>query len=90
LREYISFKGIYGGVRDENNPDLDRSLLQYPVNSAGVKTTYAFGNTPYIEGSIGIGNIFKVIRLDVVKRFSYLDQPNVSKIGLRAKVQFEF
>jgi hypothetical protein len=90
LREYLSFKGIYGGVRSENNPDLDRSLLQYPVNEAGVKTTYAFGNTPYMEGSVGIGNIFKVIRLDLVRRFTYLDQPNVSKYGLRAKVQFEF
>jgi len=90
LREYISFKGIYGGVRNENNPDLDPSLLQYPVNAAGVRTTYAFGNTPYMEGSVGIGNIFKVIRLDLVKRFTYLNQPNVSKLGVRAKVQFEF
>ena len=27
LREYISFKALYGGVRDENNPALHPSLL---------------------------------------------------------------
>ncbi len=90
LREYLTFKGLYGGLRTENDPDRDRSLLQFPVNSFGVPTSYSLGKTPYIESSIGIGNIFKVLRLDVVKRFNYLDHPGVSEYGLRAKVQFEF
>lgn len=90
LREYITFKGLYGGLRKENDPNQDASLLQFPVNGDGVKTTYALGKLPYIEGSIGIGNIFKVVRLDLVRRFNYLDNPGISKYGLRAKVQFEF
>lgn len=90
LREYITFKGLYGGLRKENDPNQDASLLQFPVNGDGVKTTYSLGKLPYIEGSIGIGNIFKVVRLDLVRRFNYLDNPGISKYGLRAKVQFEF
>lgn len=90
LREYVTFKGLYGGLRDENNPTLHPELSQFPVNSAGVPTTYSLGKTPYVEASVGIGNIFKVIRLDMVRRVNYLNNPGVSKYGLRAKVQFEF
>ena len=90
LREYVTFKGIMGGIRDENDPGLHPDILQFPKNSEGVPTTYSLGSRPYIEGSIGIGNIFKVLRFDMVKRFNYLNNPGVSEYGLRAKVQFEF
>lgn len=90
LREIASFKIIYGGLREENNPNRDASLLQFPVNSEGVKTTYSLNKEPYMEGSLGIGNIFKLFRVDVVKRFSYLDHPVVSEYGIRAMVKFDF
>lgn len=90
LREIASFKIIYGGLRDENNPNRDASLLQFPVNSEGVKTTYSLNREPYMEGSLGIGNIFKLFRVDVVKRFSYLNHPVVSEYGIRAMVKFDF
>jgi hypothetical protein len=90
LREYITFKGLYGGLRAENNPDLHSDLPQFPVNAAGIPTTYVLGKLPYMEGSVGIGNIFRVIRLDLVRRFNYLDHPGISKYGVRAKLQFEF
>jgi hypothetical protein len=90
LREYITFKGLTGGLRTENNPDLHSSLIQFPVNPEGIPTTYFLGKTPYMEGSVGIGNIFKVGRLDLVRRFNYLDNPGASKYGLRARIQFEF
>lgn len=90
LREYVTFKGLYGGLRAENDPTKNPSTFQFPVNADGVPTTYSLGKTPYMEGSIGIGNIFKVIRIDAVRRFNYLDNPNVSKYGIRARIQFEF
>lgn len=90
LREYITFKGLYGGLRNENDPTKHPELAQFPVNENGVATSYSLGSKPYIEGSVGIGNIFKVLRFDMVRRFNYLDNPGVSKYGLRAKVQFEF
>ncbi|PTS95756.1 hypothetical protein DBR11_20665, partial [Pedobacter sp. HMWF019] len=90
LREIVSFKILYGGLRDENNPAIDKSLLQFPVNSAGVPTTYSLNKDPYMEGSVGLGNIFKLLRVDLVKRFSYLEHPVVSTWGVRARVKFDF
>ncbi len=90
LREVASFKILYGGLRQENNPDYDNSLLRFPVNDSGVPTTYSLTREPYMEGSVGIGNIFKLLRVDVVKRFSYLDHPVVSPYGIRAMVKFDF
>jgi hypothetical protein len=89
-REVASLKAIYGGVSDNNNPSLHPSLYQFPVTSTGQPITYALGRTPYVEGSVGIENIFKFVRVDLVRRFNYLDHPDVSKWGIRALVQFYF
>ena len=89
-REVGSFKAIWGGVSDENNPALHPSLYQFPVSSIGKPITYALGDTPYVEASLGIENIFKLLRVDLIRRFTYLDHPEVSKWGVRAFVQFSF
>lgn len=90
LREVASFKGIYGGLTDGNNPSLHPDLYQFPVTSTGQPITYSLGHTPYIEGSVGVENIFKFIRVDMVKRFNYLDHPNVSPYGVRVRAKFDF
>lgn len=90
LRESISFKALFGGLRNENNPNNDPSLLQFPKNAAGDAKTFALGSQPYMEGSVGIGNIFKILRIDMVKRFNYLNNPEVSEYGIRARVKFDF
>ena len=89
-REVASLKAIYGGVTDNNNPSLHPSLYQYPVTGTGQPITYALGRTPYVEASVGIENIFKFVRIDLVRRFTYLDHPDVSKFGIRTLVQFNF
>jgi hypothetical protein len=89
-REVVSFKALWGGVRSENNPANDPSLYQFPKNGEGVPVTYTLNNGPYTEGSIGIANIFKVLRLDYVERFSYLDHPYAAKHGIRALVVLQF
>ena len=43
-----------------------------------------------MEASVGVANIFKLIRVDLVKRLSYLDHPNVSQWGIRARFKFDF
>jgi len=89
-REVVSFKAAWGGLSDQNNPNLHPSLYQFPVTSTGQPITYALNGTPYMEGAIGIENIFKFIRVDFVKRFDYLNNPNVSEYGIRARVKFDF
>jgi hypothetical protein len=91
LREIIDVKSLWGGVRRENDPANDPSLLRFPgsvgANGAG---TYALGSTPYVEGSVGVGNIFKLLRVDLVKRFTYLDNPGAPEWGIRFFVKFDF
>ncbi len=89
-RETASLKAIYGGLGSQNDPSLHPSLYQFPVTSTGQPITYALGKTPYMEGSVGIENIFKFVRIDLVRRFTYLDHPDVSKWGIRTLVQFNF
>jgi len=45
---------------------------------------------PFVEAAVGVENIFKVLRIDFIWRLTYLDNPNIVKYGIRAKLQFEF
>ncbi len=88
-REVITCKVLYGGVRRENNPEYNSNLYRFPeVN--GVPTTYIFDKDPYIEASVGIANLFKFFRIDLVKRFTYLDHPNAPSLGIRGRFKFDF
>jgi len=89
LREVIAGKILYGGLRNENNPSVNPDQMKFPLTK-GVMSTYSLGGRPYIEGSIGIYNIFTIFRLDLVKRFTYLDHPNISSVGLRISSNFQF
>jgi hypothetical protein len=89
-REIISFKVLYGGLRDQNNPGLNPQLLQFPIDQNGRPQTFTLGKQPYVEGGIGIGNIFKIFRIDFLERFNYLSNPNVSRYGIRASAWFDF
>jgi hypothetical protein len=91
LREVITGKLLYGGLRNENNPSFNNNLIKFPVDSeSGMPTTYVLGSKPYAEVSAGIANIFKVVRVDVVRRLTYLDNPDVSAWGIRTRVKFDF
>ncbi len=90
LREYVAAKVLYGGLRSENDPNKHPSLYQFPTDVNGMPTTFSLNKTPYIEGSVGVGNIFKLVRVDLVKRFTYLNHPDIPKWGIRARVGFNF
>ncbi|PRY08363.1 carboxypeptidase-like protein [Pontibacter ummariensis] len=90
LREFVTFKALYGKVRSENMPQGDPDLLRFPTFDDGRQATYTLENKPYMEASVGIGNIFNFFRVDLVKRLSYLDHPNVSDIGIRGRFKFDF
>jgi len=90
IREIVTCKVLYGNVTKTNDPGQQSDLFRFPVQPNGTPVTYSLGKTPYIEGSIGIGNIFKLLRIDLVRRFTYLDNPNVSKYGIRARFRLDF
>jgi hypothetical protein len=87
LREIVTCKVLYGGLGRNNNPDYNSDLFKFPVDLSNVPLTYTLEKKPYIEASIGLSNIFRILRVDLIKRFSYLGHPNVSGLGFR--VQFK-
>jgi hypothetical protein len=97
LKEVISFKTVYGGLDDDNDPNLNPELIQFNRLSNGQFLTTAFKEkVPFMEYGIGVYNIFRFFRIDAVKRINYLDRPNVESLfgvkglGLRARVKVEF
>lgn len=90
LREMLTCKVLYGTISKSNNPAQTAGLFKFPVSTDGTPLTYSLNNTPYIEGSIGVGNIFKIFRVDLVRRFTWLDNPNVSKYGIRMRFRLDF
>jgi len=78
LREIIGIKAVYGRV-SEDNKMLNASGLQYVAP-----------DNVYWEYNAGIGNIFKVLRLDCAWRGNYLEMPNARKFAVRASFGFYF
>ena len=89
LREVATLKMLYGGISDRNMPDLNPSLLKFPTDLLGASTTFSLEQKPYIEASIGVSNLFRIFRIDLIKRFTYLNNPNVSSLGVRVQFRFD-
>jgi hypothetical protein len=77
-----------GGIRNENRPGNNTGQILFPLTN-NIVSTYALGSRPYIEASAGISNIFKILRVDLVKRFTYLDHPGITRWGVRALFNVE-
>ncbi len=98
LREYVGFKMLFGHLTDKNNPFVstgDNELFRFPTRD-GHQTSFVMGNKPYMELSVGISNIFKVITIQYVRRLTYTDMPDIyggdklKKNGIRFAVDFKF
>lgn len=90
FREVATCKILYGRLSDENNPIDHPDLFKFPTDENGVPITYTLEEKPYIEASVGVSNILKLFRVDLVKRLTYLDHPNVSGTGIRVRFKFDF
>lgn len=91
LREVVSVKAVWGGISDECNPNNgDERLFKFPTTPDGKVQTYTLEDEPYVEGSIGIANIFSILRIDYVRRFNYLDHPEVDKWGIFFSLKVKF
>lgn len=78
-REVASAKGVWGRLNDKSKSELD-----FP------STLHTLGAKPYYEAGVGIENILKVLRIDVLWRGSYLDNPGIAKWGIRGMFVFQF
>ncbi|MFC2452139.1 DUF5686 and carboxypeptidase-like regulatory domain-containing protein [Tannerella forsythia] len=84
LREVASISGVWGSLSDRNNPDKRYGLFVFPEGSQ------AFGNKPYLEFSVGVENILRVLQINYYRRLSYLDHPDIQKHGIRIAMRFSF
>jgi hypothetical protein len=81
LREVIGFRAVIGSI-SQANIAINRSNIIYQAPTQ-----------PYYEYSFGVGNIFKVFRLDVNFRGNYLNEganPNARKFGFTGTFGFNF
>ena len=96
FREVFTFKGIWGGLSSANDPRRHPELIQFIKDENNAIQTYTLENKPYMEISFGVANIFKIIRIDLLKRINYLDHPNlpttfgIRGLGLRFKTGVQF
>lgn len=89
-REVATFKLLYGSISENNRPDKHGGLFQLPTNSDGSPMTYSLEARPYMEASVGVSNIFKLVRIDLVKRLTYLEHLNTTEFAVRARVKLDF
>ncbi|MEM8507576.1 MAG: DUF5686 family protein [Bacteroidota bacterium] len=80
LREIVGIRGAWGSISDEN------VALSAPSNIP----LQAPNDEPYWEYSFGIGNIFKIFRIDFNFRGNYLDAPDARSFGVTGTFGFSF
>jgi hypothetical protein len=78
LREIVGIKGVYGTVSQEN----------VDINASGL--IYQAPEKPYWEYNAGIGNIFKVFRLDFAWRGNYRNLPDTNNFTIKGSFGFYF
>jgi hypothetical protein len=82
LREVIGFRAVYGTLSEAN--------AALNVDPMGNPIIYQAPEDVYWEWSLGVGNIFKVFRIDFNFRGNYLDNPGARKFGMTGVFGFSF
>ena len=87
LREVVNFSGIYGRLNSRNTPGAaNPSLLLFPEGIGAQRMT-----KPYMELSVGLDNILRILRVDYVWRLNYLNVPyRIDRSGIRIALHFTF
>lgn len=80
LREIVGIRGVWGELSDKNK------ALSAPTNIPLV----APSRSPYWEYAVGVGNIFKILRIDFSFRGNYLDAPDARPFGVTGSFGFHF
>jgi hypothetical protein len=78
LRELVGFKAVYGTISDENIA-INRSNIDYLAPE-----------DVYYEYSVGIGNIFRILRIDASFRGNYRNLPDARTFAITGSFGFSF
>lgn len=78
LREIVTVRGVWGDISDKNIA-LNASNIKYEAPTKG-----------YYEYGFGVGNIFKVFRIDFTWRGSYRDVSGANNFAVKGAFGFHF
>ncbi len=82
LREIIGLRGVWGELSDSNIALSAPASVLTPLQAPSDRI--------YYEYSFGIGNIFRIFRVDFNFRGNYLDNPNARPFAIRGTFGFSF
>jgi len=83
LREIVGVRGVWGEISDAN-------IALNTTDNPNSIPLIAPSDKMYYEYSVGVGNIFKVFRLDFNFRGNYFENPNARKFGITGSFGFHF
>jgi len=83
LREIVAIRGVAGSLSQSNiNLDASNFIINHTAGAPNEKV--------YWEYSLGVGNIFKVFRIDFNFRGNYFENPDARKFGITGSFGFNF
>ncbi len=82
LREVVALRGVWGQLSDSNIALSAPAAVNTPLQAPSDKI--------YYEYSVGVGNIFRILRIDFNFRGNYLDSPNARPFGVTGTFGFSF
>ncbi|WP_400074857.1 DUF5686 family protein [Winogradskyella sp. R77965] len=83
LRAIASIRGVWGELSDENIAlSTTGNMNEFPLVAPDSRV--------YYEYSVGVANIFKILRIDFNFRGNYLDNPDARKFGITGSFGFYF
>ena len=77
-RFVASSRITYGSISNKNKREMYLPTF-----------TRSFGKTPYAEATMGVENIFKILRIEAVWRLTHIS-PGTTPFGIRASINFNF
>ena len=91
-REMFRLRVLWGTLTDKNNPFKSNNpdLFRFPTRNGQYTSFVMDPKVPYVEGSVGIYNIFKLLHIEYVHRFTYRNNPGINKNGIRFMVLMVF
>lgn len=95
-RTVVSARAAFGSFNEENNGFYDPVMnpAGILIDNPAAATTSRFlalsYDNPYAEISYGIENIFRLLRIDLVQRLTYMDNPGADRFAVKISGVFRF
>jgi len=90
LREILGARMFYGSLSPANNPYTGSGVVRFDTDRDGRTMTHVLRKTPYWEGTIGLDNVFRALKVEYIRRLNYLDLPQAEKYRFWVTLNLSF